>query len=150
MQGAASPLLGSRLHDFGFRGCTCVEQSVIGGVAHLLNFNGTDTMSAAYYAQVRAVRFASLSASEISMTPLTRIVSAIGGIAHLLNFDGTDTMLVAYYAVRALQLHHHKVRGFVGSRSSPCLQMKALHAPSHDYTWLLFPLKICWACKSAT
>jgi nicotinamide phosphoribosyltransferase len=41
----------SRLHDFGFRGCTSVEQSVIGGCAHLLNFVGTDTMSAAYYAQ---------------------------------------------------------------------------------------------------
>ncbi|KAK9816981.1 hypothetical protein WJX72_007792 [[Myrmecia] bisecta] len=49
--GRHSPLLGSRLHDFGFRGCTTVEQSVIGGVAHLLNFNGSDTMSAAYYAQ---------------------------------------------------------------------------------------------------
>jgi len=44
-------LLDSRLHDFGFRGCTCVEQSVVGGCAHLLNFTGTDTMSAAYYAQ---------------------------------------------------------------------------------------------------
>ena len=60
----------SRLHDFGFRGCTSVEQSVIGGAAHLvctvhwpavarrrvahaaqLNFDGTDTMSAAYYVQ---------------------------------------------------------------------------------------------------
>ena len=44
-------LIPSRLHDFGFRGCTCAEQSVIGGCAHLLNFEGTDTMSAAYYAQ---------------------------------------------------------------------------------------------------
>jgi nicotinamide phosphoribosyltransferase len=44
-------LLESRLHDFGFRGCTCVEQSILGGSAHLLNFRGTDTMSAAYYAQ---------------------------------------------------------------------------------------------------
>jgi len=43
--------LGSRLHDFGFRGCTSVEQSVIGGCAHLLNFDGSDTMSACYYAQ---------------------------------------------------------------------------------------------------
>ena len=43
--------LQSRLHDFGFRGCTGVEQSVIGGVAHLLNFTGSDTMSACYYAQ---------------------------------------------------------------------------------------------------
>lgn len=44
-------LIYSRLHDFGFRGCTSVEQSVIGGVAHLLNFTGSDTMSAAWYAQ---------------------------------------------------------------------------------------------------
>ena len=50
--GRHSPFIGSRLHDFGFRGCTCVEQSVLGGVAHLLNFEGTDTLSAAYYAQV--------------------------------------------------------------------------------------------------
>ena len=49
--GAGSPLLASRLHDFGFRGCTSVEQSVLGGCAHLLNFEGTDTMSAAFYAQ---------------------------------------------------------------------------------------------------
>lgn len=52
--GVASPLVNSRLQDFGFRGCTCVEQSIIGGCAHLLNFVGTDTMSAAYYAQVSA------------------------------------------------------------------------------------------------
>ncbi|KAF9345230.1 hypothetical protein BGX26_003381, partial [Mortierella sp. AD094] len=43
--------LESRLHDFGFRACTGVEQSVLGGTAHLLNFTGTDTLSAAYYAQ---------------------------------------------------------------------------------------------------
>jgi nicotinamide phosphoribosyltransferase len=50
--GASNPLLASRLHDFGFRGCTSMEQSVLGGCAHLINFDGTDTMSAAYYAQV--------------------------------------------------------------------------------------------------
>lgn len=44
-------LLNSRLHDFGFRGCTSVEQSVIGGCAHLLSFTGSDTMSASYHAQ---------------------------------------------------------------------------------------------------
>lgn len=49
--GRSNPLLASRLHDFGFRGCTTVEQSVVGGCAHMLNFDGTDTMSAAYYAQ---------------------------------------------------------------------------------------------------
>ncbi|KAJ3322131.1 hypothetical protein HDV06_003582 [Boothiomyces sp. JEL0866] len=45
--------LGSRLHDFGFRGCTSVEQSIIGGTAHLLNFEGTDTLSACWYAQYK-------------------------------------------------------------------------------------------------
>ncbi|ORZ35847.1 nicotinate phosphoribosyltransferase family-domain-containing protein [Catenaria anguillulae PL171] len=47
----AHPLLNSRLHDFGFRGCTSVEQAVIGGSAHLLNFEGSDTVAACYYAQ---------------------------------------------------------------------------------------------------
>ncbi|CAG8564465.1 6075_t:CDS:10 [Acaulospora morrowiae] len=42
-----------RLRDFGFRGCTCLEQSIIGGSAHLLNFIGTSTMSAAYYVQFK-------------------------------------------------------------------------------------------------
>ena len=37
-------LAASQLHDFGFRGCTSVEQSIIGGCAHLLNFTGSDTM----------------------------------------------------------------------------------------------------------
>lgn len=46
-------LADSRLHDFGFRGCTCVEQSVIGGSAHLLNFGGSDTMSACYYVKTQ-------------------------------------------------------------------------------------------------
>lgn len=54
--GRDSPLVPSRLHDFGFRGCTTPEQSIVGGCAHLLNFQGSDTMSAAYYAQVRLVQ----------------------------------------------------------------------------------------------
>lgn len=49
--GKDDPLIPSRLHDFGMRGCTCLEQSVIGGCAHLLSFEGTDTLPAAFYAQ---------------------------------------------------------------------------------------------------
>lgn len=41
--------LNSRLHDFGFRGTTCSEQSIIGGVAHLLSWRGSDTLSACAY-----------------------------------------------------------------------------------------------------
>lgn len=39
-------LLPSRLHDFGARGTSSEESAEIGGLAHLVNFAGTDTMSA--------------------------------------------------------------------------------------------------------
>jgi len=35
-----------KLHDFGFRGVSSVESAATGGAAHLVNFLGTDTMSA--------------------------------------------------------------------------------------------------------
>ncbi|XP_062515041.1 nicotinamide phosphoribosyltransferase-like [Corticium candelabrum] len=40
-----------KLHDFGFRGCTSVESAGIGGSAHLVNFQGTDTIAALIYAK---------------------------------------------------------------------------------------------------
>jgi nicotinic acid phosphoribosyltransferase len=43
--------IGSRLHDFGFRGTSSIESAVLGGMGHLLSFEGSDTMAAAYYAQ---------------------------------------------------------------------------------------------------
>lgn len=44
-------LVGFKLHDFGFRGSTSVESSAIGGAAHLVNFQGTDTLSAVMLAR---------------------------------------------------------------------------------------------------
>lgn len=38
-------LLPFKLHDFGFRGVTCPEQAALGGAAHLVNFQGTDTIA---------------------------------------------------------------------------------------------------------
>lgn len=49
--GREHPSVEHSLHDFGFRGCCTVEQAMMGGSAHLLNFRGTDTMIAAYYVQ---------------------------------------------------------------------------------------------------
>lgn len=40
-----------RLHDFGARGTTSLEQAGIGGVAHLVNFMGTDTITGVLYAR---------------------------------------------------------------------------------------------------
>ncbi|CAB4134194.1 PncB Nicotinic acid phosphoribosyltransferase [uncultured Caudovirales phage] len=39
-------LLGFKLHDFGFRGVSSLESGAIGGLAHLVNFMGTDTVGA--------------------------------------------------------------------------------------------------------
>lgn len=39
-------LIDFKLHDFGYRGSTSVESAGIGGAAHLVNFNGTDTLAA--------------------------------------------------------------------------------------------------------
>jgi len=40
-----------KLHDFGFRGVSSYESGCIGGLAHLVNFMGTDTMGALAYAR---------------------------------------------------------------------------------------------------
>ena len=39
-------LINFKLHDFGFRGVSSVESAGIGGAAHLVNFQGTDTVAA--------------------------------------------------------------------------------------------------------
>jgi nicotinamide phosphoribosyltransferase len=39
------------LHDFGFRGVSSVESSGLGGSSHIINFMGTDTVSAILFAQ---------------------------------------------------------------------------------------------------
>jgi nicotinamide phosphoribosyltransferase len=39
-------LIDFKLHDFGYRGSTSDESAAIGGLAHLVNFKGTDTMAA--------------------------------------------------------------------------------------------------------
>ncbi len=39
-------LLPFRLHDFGARGTSSEESAMLGGMAHLVNFQGTDTLSA--------------------------------------------------------------------------------------------------------
>jgi len=39
-------LIDFKLHDFGFRGASSMESAAIGGLAHLVNFKGTDTIAA--------------------------------------------------------------------------------------------------------
>lgn len=48
--GANKALIPFALHDFGGRGVTCSEQAEIGGAAHLVHFDGSDTMEGIYFA----------------------------------------------------------------------------------------------------
>jgi nicotinamide phosphoribosyltransferase len=43
--------LGFKLHDFGARGVSSMESAGIGGAAHLVNFMGTDTLTALLFAR---------------------------------------------------------------------------------------------------
>lgn len=43
--------IGFKLHDFGARGVSSFESAGIGGAAHLVNFQGTDTVTALLYAR---------------------------------------------------------------------------------------------------
>lgn len=45
-------LIGFKLHDFGFRGVSSVESAEIGGMAHLVNFMGSDTVAGIIAAQM--------------------------------------------------------------------------------------------------
>ena len=44
-------LVGLKLQDFGFRGASSVESAALGGAAHLVSFEGTDTIAACRLAQ---------------------------------------------------------------------------------------------------
>jgi nicotinamide phosphoribosyltransferase len=43
--GSSPALAVTKLHDFGYRGASSVESAAIGDAAHLVNFNGTDTVA---------------------------------------------------------------------------------------------------------
>lgn len=71
--GGNHPLIDYCLHDFGSRSASCYEASEIGGLAHLVNFKGTDTVSAIkaaidyYYADVDSELAFTVPASEHSI-----------------------------------------------------------------------------------
>jgi len=87
------------LHDFGFRGASSIETNTIGGMAHLLNFNGSDTLSACYYAQVKYNNGEpvgeSIAASEHSvMTSYKREVEAMFEILKKFGDSGAPVAIV--------------------------------------------------------
>lgn len=95
-------MINYKLHDFGFRGCTGLEQAVIGGTAHLLNFAGTDTMAAAYYAQfslnggkpvgesIPATEHSVMTSWRTEKEAIERMISKFGGSVFACVLDSYD------------------------------------------------------------
>jgi|GEM_PF-226369 len=116
-------VLNGALHDFGFRGCTCMEQSVIGGSAHLLSFTGSDTMSACYHVQYHlnggVARGTSLAATEHSvMTSWENEIEALSNIFK--NFPTAthiSCVMDSYNYENALRTLLPIVRANIGNRT---------------------------------
>jgi nicotinamide phosphoribosyltransferase len=120
LDGKNSPLLMSRLHDFGFRGCTCVEQSVIGGSAHLLNFDGSDTMSACFHVQYhlnggRAIGSAIPATEHSVMTSFEDEMAAITNLIHEYPDQPIACVMDSYNYDHALEVILPKVKDKIGN-----------------------------------
>jgi len=86
-----------KLHDFGFRGVSSVESAALGGMGHLINFMGSDTviaLSAAqeYYGAKKAVGY-SIPASEHSTITSWGVEGELDAMRNML--DQYPTGLVA-------------------------------------------------------
>lgn len=76
------------LNDFGFRGASSTESAGIGGMAHLLNFKGSDTVLAPVYAQryygATGFTAASVPATEHSIMTLLGAEGELDVFKHIL------------------------------------------------------------------
>lgn len=86
-----------KLHDFGFRGVSSVESAAMGGLGHLVNFMGTDTVislvaAEKFYGAKRAVGF-SIPASEHSTITSWGVDGELDAMRNML--DQYPTGLVA-------------------------------------------------------
>jgi len=75
------------LHDFGYRGSTSVESAGLGGLSHLVNFEGTDTLAALvaaeeYYSEEMAGY--SIPATEHSTMTTWGRDNEVAGVRHIL------------------------------------------------------------------
>jgi len=86
-----------KLHDFGFRGVSSEESGSIGGLAHLVNFRGTDTVGALVYARkfygesmagysIPAAEHSTITAwgKENEAKAYANMLSRFGGNGHIL------------------------------------------------------------------
>lgn len=90
-----------KLHDFGMRGVSSYESSLVGGMSHLVNFMGTDTISAVvgakrYYSA--GISGFSLPASEHSISTAWGPDNEIGYATNMVDTFSKDFALFATVA----------------------------------------------------
>ncbi|MFN3405307.1 MAG: nicotinate phosphoribosyltransferase [Cytophagaceae bacterium] len=77
------------LNDFGFRGVSSVESAGLGGSAHLINFNGSDTVAASLFARkyynAKKIYGMSIPATEHSICTLLGKDGELNIFKHVLN-----------------------------------------------------------------
>ena len=77
------------LNDFGFRGVSSVESAGLGGSAHLINFRGSDTITASVFAKryydAKEVYGKSIPATEHSICTLLGEAGELDMFKHVLN-----------------------------------------------------------------
>ena len=104
--GSVKDNLDFMLHDFGYRGATSTESSMLSGSAHLLSFSGTDTIAALtipenYYNDSNLYGFSVQATEHSVMTSL----GPEGEISQILNVidnakDGVLSMVIDSYNYR--------------------------------------------------
>jgi nicotinamide phosphoribosyltransferase len=88
-------LIPLKLHDFGFRGTSSVESASLGGAAHLVNFEGTDTVAGCLLAQeyyAADMPGTSIPASEHSTITAWGPEEELGAFENMLNAFPTGTV----------------------------------------------------------
>ncbi|WP_020397898.1 nicotinate phosphoribosyltransferase [Kordiimonas gwangyangensis] len=94
----AEPIAQFMLHDFGARGVSSEESAALGGLAHLVNFRGTDTMGALlaakqYYREPMAA-FSVPAAEHSTMTSWTRDGEEAAYANMLKQFKGSNIISI--------------------------------------------------------
>lgn len=89
-----------KLHDFGARGVSSMESSVLAGAAHLINFRGSDTIAGAlgamlYYGEPNQVPADSIPATEHSVMTIKLKAGEFGQIKRALDKFGKPGKLFA-------------------------------------------------------
>lgn len=86
-----------KLHDFGARGVSCAEQALIGGMAHLISFFGSDTILGVLgankiYGVESGMSGFSISASEHSTMTMHGRDNEVGAYKQMIREYGSDAV----------------------------------------------------------